>query len=117
MSKMKGGEITMKKIVNMVVGAIMAIAIWAGEVFASATTSGGGTISTPGTTGFAGILYDLGVVNILHGPIGFVIGTGIFCFAGYMAFKQEVVGAIIAGLGALIVLNADSLVSSLSAII
>jgi hypothetical protein len=62
-------------------------------------------------------LYDLGVTNILHGPIGFVIGTGIFCFAGYMAFKQEVVGAIITALGALVVLNADALVSSLSALI
>lgn len=107
----------MKKYVNVVMSAATAVVLMAGEVFASATTSGGGTIATPGTTGFAGILYDLGVVNILHGPIGFVIGTGIFCFAGYMAFKQEVVGAIITALGALVVLNADSLVSSLSAII
>ena len=62
-------------------------------------------------------MYTAGVTGILQGPIGRVIGTAITAGACYLLYKQEVMGGILAGLGGLGIMNADSIVNSMTAII
>ena len=83
------------------------------DVWAAATTG----VAAPSNAGFGQVMYTAGVTGILQGPIGRVIGTAITAGACYLLYKQEVMGGILAGLGGLGIMNADSIVNSMTAII
>ena len=61
------------------------------------------------SNGVASDLYDIAINKILHGPIGFVAGTG--------AIRSQIMLAITAILGGAFMLKADDIVASLGALI
>jgi len=74
-------------------------------------------ITSPATGSFAYDVYDIGVNQILKGPIGFMAGVGAIAFGAVMAIKGQILLAIPAILGGAFLLKADSVVESLGAII
>ncbi|MDA8159182.1 MAG: hypothetical protein M0T76_00435 [Desulfobacteraceae bacterium] len=73
------------------------------------------TAPTAGT--FAYDIYDIGVNQILKGPIGFAAGVGAMVAAAVMAIRQMLLPAAATVLGGAFLLKADSVVSSLGALI
>ncbi|BCO09249.1 hypothetical protein GF1_16250 [Desulfolithobacter dissulfuricans] len=71
----------------------------------------------PASGTFAYDIYDVGVNQILKGPIGFVGGVGAMVAAGVMAIRQMLLPAAATVLGGAFLLKADSVVSTLGAII
>ncbi len=69
----------------------------------------------PGT--FAFDIYDVGVNQILKGPIGFAAGVGSMVAAAVMAIRQMLLPAAATVLGGAFLLKADSVVTSLGALI
>ncbi len=74
-------------------------------------------ITAPATGSFAYSVYDIGVNDILKGPIGFVGGVGAVVWGAIAAVQGRIMTAIPAILGGAAMLKADSIVSSLGAII
>ncbi len=74
-------------------------------------------IAVPAAGSFAYDAYDIGVTQILNGPIGFVLGVLAIGFGAWAAIRSEIMLAISAVLGGAILLQADTVVASLGAII
>jgi hypothetical protein len=74
-------------------------------------------MTTPATGSFAYDLYDIAVVQILQGPIGFVAGVACMVVAAVMAIRQMMVPAVSVILGGAFLLAADTVVESIGTII
>lgn len=74
-------------------------------------------IVAPAVGSFAYDVYDVAVVRMLQGPIGFVGGVAAMIIGAVMAIQGKIMGAIPAICGGAILLRADALVTSLGAII
>ena len=83
-----------------------------GIVFGTAATAAAITAPT-GPTDFAYDVYDIGVNRILNGPIGFVAGVGAMVAGAVAAIQQKIALAAMAILGGAVLLNADSMITSL----
>ncbi len=70
-------------------------------------------ITTPVAGSFAYDIYDVGVNDILKGPIGFVAGVGAIVFGAIEAIRKQPILGISSLLGGGILLKADTIVSSL----
>ena len=94
----------------LIVMLIVGIGVFANLPIAHAITS-------PQQGTFAYSVYDVGVNDILKGPIGFVGGAAAIVYGAIMAVQGRVMGAIPAILGGAVMLKADTIVSSLGAIV
>ena len=94
----------------IVMGIIVGIGVFANIPAAHAITA-------PATGSFAYSVYDIGVNDILKGPIGFVGGVGAVVWGAIAAIQGKIMTAVPAILGGAAMLKADSIVSSLGAII
>lgn len=74
-------------------------------------------IVAPAAGSFAYDVYDIGVNQILRGPIGFVGGVVAIVIGAVMAIQGEVMYSVPAILGGAVMLRADTVVTSLGAII
>jgi len=74
-------------------------------------------VTTPASGSFLYDLYDIAVVQILQGPGGFVGGCAVMIIACVLLIRQMILPGACAMLGGALLLKADSLVSSLGAII
>jgi hypothetical protein len=74
-------------------------------------------ITAPTTGSFAYSVYDIAVVKILQGPIGFVAGLAGIVFAAVLAVKAMILPAALAILGAGVLIKADAIVTSLGMLI
>ncbi|NKE70157.1 hypothetical protein [Candidatus Manganitrophus noduliformans] len=74
-------------------------------------------ITAPAAGSFAYDVYDIGVNQMLKGPIGFVAGVVAIIMGAAAAIMGEVMYAIPAILGGGVLLKADALVTSLGALI
>ncbi len=74
-------------------------------------------VTAPTTGSFAYSVYDIGVNDILKGPIGFVGGVAAMVFGAVSAIQGRVLQAAPAILGGAAMLKADTIVSSLGAIV
>lgn len=73
--------------------------------------------TAPAAGSFAYDIYDVGVNDILKGPIGFAAGVGSMVAAAIMAIRQMLLPAAATILGGAFLLKADSVVTSLGALI
>jgi len=73
--------------------------------------------TAPASGSFAYDIYDIGVNSILKGPIGFAAGVGSMVAAAVMAIRQMLLPAAATVLGGAFLLKADSVVTSLGALI
>jgi len=73
-------------------------------------------ITAPAAGSFAYDLYDVGVNQMLKGPIGFVGGIAAIAIGAVSAIQQKVFGAVPCILGGVAILKADTIVSSLGSI-
>ncbi|MEM7828040.1 MAG: hypothetical protein QW561_01725 [Candidatus Aenigmatarchaeota archaeon] len=74
-------------------------------------------VNTPTAGTFAYDLYDIGVNKIVRGPIGFVGGVVAMVAGAIAAIQAKIMLALPAILGGAALLKADSIVTSLGAII
>ncbi len=86
--------------------------ITTGIVLGTAATAAAITAPT-GPTDFAWDVYDIGINRILNGPIGFVAGAGAMVAGAVAAIQQKLGLAAMAILGGAILLNADTMITSL----
>jgi len=77
------------------------------------TASQVSAFTAPAAGSFAYTVYDVAVARILQGAIGFVAGVGAMVMGAVLAIQQKVLAAIPAILGGAILLNADTLVTTL----
>ncbi|MDD2464792.1 MAG: hypothetical protein PHI97_12420 [Desulfobulbus sp.] len=80
----------------------------------------GGTafaMTTPAATSFAYDIYNIGVNQILLGPIGFVAGVAFVILAAVLALRNMYVPAGGIVLAAAFMLNADTVITSMGAMI
>ncbi|MFZ2632617.1 MAG: hypothetical protein WA081_11280 [Desulfosalsimonadaceae bacterium] len=77
------------------------------------TASQVSAFTAPAAGSFAYTVYDVAVAKILQGAIGFVGGVGAMVMGAVLAIQQKVMAAIPAILGGAILLNADTLVTTL----
>ena len=68
-------------------------------------------------SGFASDVYDIAVEQILKVPIGFVCGLLAMVFGAMAAIRAQIMLAIPAILGGAAVLNADTIINSMGALI
>jgi hypothetical protein len=73
--------------------------------------------TAPAAGTFAYDIFDIGVNQILKGPIGFAAGVGAMVAASVMAIRQMLLPAAATVLGGAFLLKADSVVSSLGALV
>lgn len=74
-------------------------------------------LSAPGSGTFAYDLYDIGINQILKGPIGFVAGVACMVLAAVLAVRQMHLPAVCCVLGGAFLLKADSVVETIGAVI
>ncbi len=74
-------------------------------------------MAVPAAGSFAYDLYDIGVNEILLGPIGFIAGVACMVFAAIMAIRQMILPAAGVVLGGAFLLKADSVVQTIGAVI
>ena len=74
-------------------------------------------MAVPAAGSFAYDLYDIGVNQILLGPIGFVAGVACMVFAAILAIRQMILPAAGVVLGGAFLLKADAVVQTVGAII
>jgi len=89
-----------------VIGAACLVAVSQAEAF-----------NAPAAGTFAFDIYDIGVNQILKGPIGFAAGVGSMVAAAILAIRQMLLPAAATVLGGAFLLKADSVVASLGALI
>ncbi len=108
----------MKRLVNTIqkIGRKKTFIITAGIILGTAATAAAVTVPT-GPTDFAWDVYDIGVNKILNGPIGFVAGAGAMVAGAVAAIQQKLGLASMAIIGGAVLLNADSMVTSLGLVI
>ncbi len=66
---------------------------------------------------FAYDVYDIAVNGMLRGPVGFVGGIAAIVFGAISAIRAQILPAIPAILGGVVLLKADSIISSLNALV
>lgn len=71
----------------------------------------------PGAGDFAYDLYDIAINKIQKGPIGFVAGWGAMLFGAVLAARGAVLQAVPTILAGAAILKADTIVTTLGAII
>ena len=74
-------------------------------------------MTVPVAGSFAYDLYDIGVNQILLGPIGFVAGVACMVFAAILAIRQMILPAAGVVLGGAFLLKADAVVQTIGATI
>ena len=74
-------------------------------------------MTVPAAGSFAYDLYDIGVNEILLGPIGFIAGVACMVFAAILAIRQMILPAAGVVLGGAFLLKADSVVQTIGAVI
>jgi len=74
-------------------------------------------IVAPASGTFAYDVYDVAVLKMLQGPIGFVGGVAAMIIGAVLAIQGKIMGAIPSICGGAVLLKADALVTSLGAII
>lgn len=74
-------------------------------------------MTVPAAGSFAYDLYDIGVNQILLGPIGFIAGVACMVFAAILAIRQMILPAAGVVLGGAFLLKADSVVQTIGAMI
>jgi len=74
-------------------------------------------MTVPAAGSFAYDLYDIGVNQILLGPIGFIAGVACMVFAAILAIRQMILPAAGVVLGGAFLLKADSVVQTIGAVI
>ncbi|MEW6290765.1 MAG: hypothetical protein AB1545_13025 [Thermodesulfobacteriota bacterium] len=94
---------------------IIALAVFGATCLLAATRANAFNAPAAGT--FAFDIYDIGVNQILKGPIGFAAGVGSMVAAAVMAIRQMLLPAAATVLGGAFLLKADSVVTSLGALI
>jgi len=82
-----------------------------GAVILGAKIAAAFTAPAAGT--FAYTVYDVAINQMLNGAVGFVAGVGAMALGAVMAIQQKVMLAIPAILGGAVLLNAESLVTTL----
>jgi methylglyoxal synthase len=93
---------------HLILFMVAAISVMAAQAFA---------INAPTNGSFAYDLYDIGVNKIVKGPIGFVGGVMAMVFGAVSAIQARIMLAIPAILGGAALLKAESIVTSLGALI
>lgn len=94
---------------------IAALSIFGAACLLTATEADAFNAPAAGT--FAFDIYDIGINQILKGPIGFAAGVGSMVAASVMAIRQMLLPAAATVLGGAFLLKADSVVASLGAMI
>ncbi|MGK7345004.1 MAG: hypothetical protein ACNS63_04270 [Candidatus Nitrospinota bacterium M3_3B_026] len=74
-------------------------------------------MAEPGAGDFAYDLYDIAINKIQKGPIGFVGGWGAMLFGAVLAARGAILQAIPTILAGAAILKADTIVTTLGAII
>jgi hypothetical protein len=74
-------------------------------------------MTVPAAGSFAYDLYDIGVNQILLGPIGFVAGVACMVFSAILAIRQMILPAAGVVLGGAFLLKADAVVQTIGATI
>ena len=74
-------------------------------------------ITAPVAGSFAYDLYDVGVLQILDGPIGFTAGVAAMVLGAVSAMQQKLMQSVAPILGGVFMMNADSIVTSMGAMI
>lgn len=69
----------------------------------------------PAAGTFAYTVYDVAVTQMLNGAVGFVAGVGAMAMGAVMAIQQKIMLAIPCILGGAVLLNAETLVTTLGA--
>ena len=69
--------------------------------------------TAPTAGSFAYTVYDVAINRMLNGAVGFVAGVGAMALGAVMAIQQRIMLAIPAILGGAVLLNAESLVTTL----
>jgi len=87
----------------------IAIAFVAVTLYAVAANA----ITAPASTAFAYDVYDVGVNQVLKGPIGFIGGVGAIVFGAVTAIRGAILQALPALLGGGVLLKADTIVTTL----
>jgi len=72
-----------------------------------------GAFTAPTSGSFAYTVYDVAINQMLNGPIGFVAGVGAMALGAVMAIQQKIMLALPCILGGAVLLNAESLVTTL----
>ena len=74
-------------------------------------------MTVPASGSFAYDLYDIGVNQILLGPVGFTGGVACMCVAAILAIRQMILPAAGVVLGGAFLLRANTVVESIGALI
>lgn len=74
-------------------------------------------MTVPATGSFAYDLYDIGVNQILLGPVGFTGGVACMCVAAILAIRQMILPAAGVVLGGAFLLRANTVVETIGALI
>lgn len=88
--------------------ALLAILLQAGNALA---------MTVPASGSFAYDLYDIGVNQILLGPVGFTGGVACMCVAAILAIRQMILPAAGVVLGGAFLLRANTVVETIGALI
>jgi len=99
------------------VGQVKLVTILAVLTAASLLSVNAMAMTVPATGSFAYDLYDIGVNQILLGPIGFVAGVACMVFAAILAIRQMILPAAGVVLGGAFLLKADAVVQTIGATI
>jgi len=86
---------------------VIALALSARNAFA---------LAAPVAGTFAYDIYDIAVMQMLQGPIGFVAASLAIVFGAVLAIQGRVIQAVPAVLGGALLLKADAIVTTLGAI-
>ena len=94
------------------------LATWMATVQLSLMKAGNALAMTvPATGSFAYDLYDIGVNQILLGPVGFTGGVACMCVAAILAIRQMILPAAGVVLGGAFLLRANTVVETIGALI
>lgn len=86
-------------------------------IFLCLISSNALAMTVPAAGSFAYDLYDIGVNQILLGPIGFVAGVACMVFSAILAIRQMILPAAGVVLGGAFLLKADAVVQTIGATI
>jgi len=93
-------------------------ATWMATIMLSLLQAGNSMAMTvPATGSFAYDLYDIGVNQILLGPVGFTGGVACMCVAAILAIRQMILPAAGVVLGGAFLLRANTVVETIGALI
>ena len=91
---------------------------WMAAVLFSLLKAGNALAMTvPAAGSFAYDLYDIGVNQILLGPVGFTGGVACMCVAAILAIRQMILPAAGVVLGGAFLLRANTVVETIGALI